>query len=169
MQLFTLVAVVIFIGYALVFRSNYRRTQLPTATPEVIGETNVVSTPSPTAIPLSSTQISSTPKPSASSQSRIKINVDTDVDDTTPASDKIIYPGAVATGGNSYETDADGDSVYNWYKEELGNRFYQIRNNVRTKANEKFKAVLQGVSGSISIKVTIDQENSSVKTKITVE
>lgn len=169
MQLVTLVAVVVFIGYALVFRSNYRRTQPPTATPEVIGETNDASTPSPTAGPLSSPQVSSSPKPPASSQSRIKINVDTKIDDTTPASDKIVYPGAVATGGNSYETDADGDSVYNWYKEELTKRSYQIRNNVRTKANEKFKAVLQGVSGNVSIKVTIDQESSDAKTKILLE
>lgn len=169
MQLVTLVAVVVFIGYALVFRSNSHRVKPPPAFPEVIGETDAISTPSPTAGPLSSPQVSSSSEPPASSQSRIKINVDTNIDDTTPASDKIVYPGAVATGGNSYETDADGDSVYNWYKEELGKRSYQIRSNVRTKANEKFKAVLQGVSGNLSIKVTIDQENSDAKTKITLE
>jgi hypothetical protein len=162
MHLLTLIASIVFIGYAVLVR-------IPQ--PEVIGDTdNLEVSPTPQTSPMASISLKSSPRSSpVTGKSNIDIKVDTKLDNTVSGSEKIVYPGAKSIGGNIYETDADGDAVYEWYKSELGKRSYQIRNNVRTKANEMFKAILQGVSNSVSIKVMIDQENASAKTKIVIE
>ncbi len=172
MHLLTVIASVIFIGYAVLVRIPGFPLSKNSSQPEVIGETDNLKSPQPDASPQPSASLQLRPTPRSSSvsgKSNIDIRVDTKIDNSTPGSEKIIYPGANSTGGNTYETDAPGDMVYDWYKSELSSRSYQIRNNVRTKANEKFKAILQGVSNSTSIKVTIDQENTSAKTNILVE
>lgn len=173
MPLITIAAVVVFIGYAIFVRvdtksQNTDPSPTPDASPIVIDERSEASpTPNPTVIstPQASTITTTT------GNSTIKIQVDTNSNSLGDRS--IVYPGASKQSESSssvvYETTASGDEVYDWYKSQLESKNYQIRNNVRTKANDKFKGVLQGVGGDTSIKVTIDQESSSSKTVITLE
>ena len=173
MPILTLIAVVVFAGYALYMRvyappSNQGQVSGETDTNlEVSSQATPVGTPSST--PVISPQKTSPSPTVKSGSSKIDISVDARLGNSIPASEKIVYPGAVQTGGNSYETETDGNAVYDWYKSELGKRTYQIRNNVKTSANEKFKAILQAVSGNSSIKVTLDQENTASKTHIVLE
>ena len=169
MPLVTILAVIVFVGYITVTGITARKnSSVPRPTSEVksaVDETSPM--PSASLVP-SPTPISSTkPKTSGSSpNSQIKIEVDTQLGNTTPSLVNIIYPSASQTNGNEYEVNERGATVYDWYKSEMSKRNYQIRNNVKTQANEKFKGVLQGVSGSSSLKVTIDQENYASKTVI---
>ncbi len=172
MPFISVLAVIVLIGYITVTGLQARQQKSnPSPTPQVESAVSEVDpTSNPSLVPSSSVTISPKPKPSSTtSDSQIKINVDTQIGDTTSTSEKLIYSGAVSVGGNQYETSAGGNSVYDWYKIEMNKRSYQIRNNVKTQANDKFKAVLQGVSGSTSLKVTIDQENAAAKTIITLE
>ena len=140
--------------------------------PQVAGDVDIAESPSPSASPSASPHASSTPNASSSvhvSEGTSKINISVDSTDGNKSHIQIVYPGSTNTGGNTYETSASGDSVYDWYKNELNSRSFSIRNNVKTKANDKFKAILQGVNGDSSIKVNIDQENASAKTRITLE
>ncbi len=141
-------------------------------TASVQGEVDIAATPSPSASASASPRNSSTPRASSNvhvSEGTSKIDISVDTADGSKSHIQLVYPGAVSVGGNAYETSASGDLVYDWYKNELNSRKFNIRNNVRTKANDKFKGVLQGVNGDSSIKVTIDQEDASAKTRITLE
>lgn len=152
----TTIAIIIFVGYVVLLRgSNFFQSEKTANTENIAGETSV-QTPSnsPSITPSVFPTIS--PKPITSSSS------------SSPSSQKFIYPGADGQGSH-YQTNDAGDTVYNWYKAEMEKNTYQIRTNVKTRANDKFKAVLQGASGNDSFKVTIDQENSSAKTVITIE
>ena len=162
----TILALIVFVGYTLFTRFSPHTPTTPKSSPQVWGEETEATE---SAIAVASPKTSSIPAATASSKSHIDIKVDTNSGNANAATEKLVYPGASKIGDNLYETNADGDTVYSWYKAELDKRSFQIRNNVRTKANDKFKAVLQGVSGNTSIKVTIDQENSGAKTKITLE
>lgn len=172
MPLVTIAAVVVFIGYAIFVRvegntQNTNPSPTPDAPPIVIDEENEpISSPSPTANPTPQASVTTT-----TGNTTVKIQVDTNSSGSSDRS--IVYPGASkqSESGASviYETSASGDEVYDWYKSQLESKNYQIRNNVRTKANDKFKGVLQGVGGDTSIKVTIDQESASAKTVITLE
>ena len=88
-------------------------------------------------------------------------------------SEKLIFPGAIFVkneGSKSiYETSTDADTVYNWYVAEMEKRSFAIRNKIKTKANEKVKAVVSGSSVTASMNVTLDQENTGSKTQITLE
>lgn len=156
MPFLTLIAFIIVVGVG-IFRAN------PEAKEEVAGAVNeATSSPSLSPIP-------ATPKSSPTNKATINIKVDANVDGKTPTSVALIYPGASFVSGSTYQTNDSGSKVYEWYKNELGNRSYNIRTNVKTQANDKFKAVLAGASQTSSIKVTIDQENSSSSTTITLE
>lgn len=173
MHVLTVLAIIIFAGYALYARisTSYNNQG------QVIGENAENLEASPSGIPAKSpmpTPIISPPKstisPAAKSESaKIDINVDANLTNTPVASEKIVYPGASSRGGNNYETADAGDRVYDWYKKELSSRSYQIRTNVKTQANEKFKAILQGVAHNNALKVTIDQENTDTTTRIVLE
>ena len=166
MTLLTVIALVIILGVGTFSRISLTKSlpSSPPTSPEIAGVTSVA-TSSPEMIP--TPQASSSP--TSSTKSKVEINVDTKVNGTTASLEKLIYPGASAINGNQYEVNVRGATVYDWYKSEMSKRNYQIRNNVKTQANEKFKGVLQGVSGSSSLKVTIDQENPASKTTITLE
>lgn len=169
MPILTVIAIVIFAGYAIYTRVYTSPPKLQNSADGTVLSTDTTqSSPSPAVSPKVSP--SPTAKTSVSSgTSKIDIKVDSTIGNTTPTSEKIVYPGASQVGGNRYETATDPDAVYNWYKGELEKRTFQIRNNVKTRANDKFKAILQGVAGSISIKVTIEQENAGAKTVMTLE
>lgn len=168
MPFLTIASIVVIISYAIYSRVNTDISPKQQE-PEVLSDVDQAATPtlssSPTLAP------TSTPKPNT--PAKIEVQVDSQLNGVASSSEKLIYPGAtkVRTDGSTeiYESGADGDTVYNWYKSEFDKRSYNIRNNVRTKANDKFKAVLQGVSESSSLKVTIDQENAGAKTTITIE
>lgn len=171
MPFITVLAVVVVTGYALFVRVVHKTPDTPQATVEATPEASASAEPVASNSPTPSTttfEPRSSPI-STSGTSKINIKVDTLADQTTPSKEIIIYPGAKEVGNKKYKTDANGDTVYDWYKNQLNSRSYQIRNNVKTKANEKFVAVLQGVSGSTSIKITIEKENNNSPTKITVE
>lgn len=170
MPFLTIASIVVIISYAIYSRVNTDTSQNKTSQePEILSEEVQAVTPtlstSPTQDPTSA------PKPTTAA--KIDVQVDSNLNGVAPTSEKLVYPGSakVRTDGSAqiYESNADGDTVYNWYKSEFDKRSYNIRNNVRTKANDKFKAVLQGVSQLSSLKVTIDQENAGAKTIITVE
>jgi len=170
MPFLTIASIVVIISYAIYSRVNTDISQKhPTQEPEVLSETDQI-TPTPTSTPQPTTRPTTTAVPS---KAKIDVQVNSQLNGVAPTPEKLVYPGTnkIRTDGSAeiYETDADGDTVYNWYKSEFDKRSYNIRNNVRTKANDKFKAVLQGVSESSSLKVTIDQENAGAKTIITVE
>lgn len=170
MSYITVIALVFFIGYAVV-----NRVSVKTET-KVDGEVQSESSLSASLLPELSASTSATPrdtvkptpKSSASSSANSKIDISVDSNLGKPSSEKLIYPGSTGSG-NRWETSTSGETVYDWYKSEMEKRSYQIRNNVKTRANDQFKGVLQGVSGESSMKVTIDQENASAKTIITLE
>ncbi len=168
MPILTIITIIIFVGLAVFSRGKPNKTSSPATSPLVMGEVDEASasaTPNP--ISTTSPKPSSTPiNSNSSNDSKISIHVDAN---TSGNHETIIYPGANNTGGNTYQTTDSADAVYNWYVGELNKRSYNIRNNVKTRANDKFKAVLQGVSSSNSFKVTIDQENAGAKTIITIE
>lgn len=166
MSYLTIAAVIIFVGYSMYARIHTKPSDAPSSSPQVISETDEKENLEKQESPSPRATVVPNPTPIASANSQIKIKVDSTDGKKT---EELIFPQAIKTGNNQYSTDKSGEEVYNWYKEEMQKRSYQIRNNVKTRANEKFKAVLQGVSSSSSLKVTIDQENSKSKTIITLE
>lgn len=169
MSYLTIIALVVFVGYSVYARVQSKNYKPPSSNQQVMSETSIATPdPSPSLSPSSSVSSNiPTPKPSASSKSQINIKVD-DVDQNKNR-DILIYPNATKIGDNKYETTSSGDEVYNWYKSEMQKRSYQIRNNVKTRANEIFEAVVQGVSTNTALKVTIKQENNNSKTILTLE
>lgn len=173
MSFVTIAAILIVLGYTVFTRVSDSSPQ-SFSEPKVQGDSSDASssaTPDPSSSLISSATPSASPKISNSPKvtqkvSDITISVDTQTENKS--SEVIVYPGATGSG-KIYETSTDGDTVYSWYKNELEKRNFSIRNNVRTKANDKFKGVLQGVSGNDSIKVTISQENAGAKTIIVFE
>lgn len=168
MPLLTIASIVVIISYAIYSRVN---TDISPKQPEPEVLSDVDQAATPTLSPSPTLAPTSTPKPNT--PAKIDVQVDSNLNSVKLTSEKLVYPGAnkVRIDGSAeiYETDADGDTVYNWYKSEFDKRSYNIRNNIRTKANDKFKAVLQGVSESSSLKVSIDQESAGAKTIIAVE
>ena len=173
MPFLSVLAVVVFAGYVL-----YAQVTDKPQTPQDMSpspEIPVFLEPSPSSSEpvTASASASNTPRPRpkvsiSTGNSTIDIKVDTKANKTS-TSELLVYPSAASLGGNKYETDVDGDAVYEWYYAQLENKSYSIRNNIKTRANDKFKAVIQGVSDSSSIKITIEKENSTSKTIITLE
>ncbi len=166
MPLVTIVAIVIFVGYAVFTRLSDNIPQEQTEvkqTPEIVFQETV----NPSTFPSPATSVSPLATPAVGG-ANIDISVDANI-----SSDKqtitLVYPGATKIGDNTYETTDSGDMVYDWYKDQMVQKNFQIRNNVKTRANDKFKAVLQGESATESLKVTIDQESKSAKTQIKLE
>lgn len=151
-----IIAAVVFIFGALM-----QHRQKPKSTPILTLETSPSATPrdtaSPSAIPSIEPTIIPLPKPSAAVSVQSNLSV---------------YPGAsfkkTEDGVSFYETNDSGDSVFSWYQSMFKNEGFNIRTSVRTKANDKFKAVLQAVKDAISMKVTIDQDGTGSATKISV-
>lgn len=119
--------------------------------------------------PLSSPGPTVVPSPTSTS----RINIRTDSPSDSKKSMKLVYPGSwrINQSGNveQYETQDAGDNVYNWYKNEIQKLSFTVRTNVKTIANDTFKAVIQAENKDAIIKVTIDREESGTKTLITVE
>lgn len=172
MPILTLIAVVIVVGYAVFYRLDAQSPSKIQPTPQISQNTQDVAGDTTSPLPQTSSPPSTSLEQKSVGGADIDIKVDTNIPDKQ-TSIRLIYPGAVhvKSEGNSnyYETGDGGDSVYDWYKTEMEKREFNIRNNVKTRANDKFKAVIQGVSATESLKVTIDQENSSAKTTITLE
>ena len=171
MQILTIIATLIFIGYVLILRGgNLFSPKASQKLGNVAGEISIKESPSVSPMIVPTVAPSTLPKPTSLPSSPITIKVETQTGSTS-TSQKLVYPGAKQVSGqeNKYETSEAGETVYNWYKEEMEKEAYQIRTNVKAKANEKFKGVLQGVLNNAGIKVQIDQENSSSKTIIVLE
>lgn len=173
MPFLSVLAVVVFTGYVLYAQVTHK----PDLPQQVIESPDipVFSEPSPSssesATATATASLSPRPRPTVSistDKSAIDIKVDMKTNNSS-ISELIVYPGASSLGGNKFESETDGDAVYDWYYTQLQNRSFNIRNNIKTRANDKFKAVLQGVSNTSSIKITIEKENSASKTKITLE
>ena len=109
-------------------------------------------------------------RPIASASARIDIHIDTQTK-TTTTKEPLIYPGGQKVVGeeNKYETRDTGETVYNWYKAEMEKQKYQIRTSIKTRANDTFKGVLQGVLGNSAFKVIIYQESASALTTLILE
>lgn len=101
----------------------------------------------------------------ASGSSQINITVDTS--STNANQLLLIYPEANKIEDNKYETKSSGDDVFSWYKSELEKKGFHLNNQVRAKANDQFKGVLQGTNDSTSISVHIEQVDSASSTYIT--
>jgi hypothetical protein len=173
MQYLAIATIIVFLAYSVsvgiknqLFRTPKTENTSPMPVASISTSPNPISTVEPSDKPIVSPRNS--PQPYSSSTSKIEIHTDLNTD--KHSGDLIIYPGAIKTSDdNHYQTNDNGEAVYNWYKANLEKRSFQIRNNVKTKANDKFMAVLQGVSSTTSIKVTINQENSSAVTAIIIE
>lgn len=141
-----------------------------TSTPLVNGATEEepAATPTPTATPTPKPVVFPTPPSNNKTNSQVKIQVDTQLGDQKSTAEILIYPGATGSG-KLYRTADSGDKVYDWYKSEMERRSYQIRNNVRAKANDVFKGILQGVKENQTLKVTIEQANAAAETQIILE
>ncbi len=171
MQYLAIATIVVFLAYSVsvgiknqLVNDSQKNTVSPTPIASMTPSPSPVS--SPTAKPSVSSSNSSQPTSSGSS----KIEIHTDINSESKPGELLIYPGASTSGDDkNYQTGDSGDTVYTWYKQELEKRSFQIRNNVRTQRNDNFKAVLQAISANAEIKITIDQENSSSKTLITIE
>lgn len=132
-----------------------------------------ITTGQPTLSPSASVIINSSPKitpPEVKSDQTVenKSNINIKVDDLFgKSSQKFIYPGATKITDNQYQTGEVGEIVYSWYKQELESKAFQIRNNVKTRANDQFKAVLQAISDSGEVvSVRIEQADKSSQTQI---
>lgn len=166
MSWLTITAIVVFVGYAVFTRTSGNVPSSPDsteATPEIVFDETLTENESPGPSPLPA--VSPTPQVGGAN---IDISVDSNISGNKQ-SISLVYPGANKTGDNVFETSDSGDQVYDWYKSQMEQKNFNIRNNVRTKANDKFKAVLQGESARETLKVTIDQESSSAKTTIRLE
>jgi len=162
----TVAAIVVFVGYAVFTRVTGNTPQPQSSvkeTPEIVFNETPSDEPSPKPTP--STEPAVTPVVGGAN---IDISVDSNISQDKQTM-KLVYPQATKVSDNVYETSDSGDQVYEWYKSQMEQKNFNIRNNVRTKANDKFKAVLQGESATESFKVTIDQESASAKTSIRVE
>lgn len=172
MSFVTIIAIIIFSGYALWSQVKTRDTQKNESSPQVMSETDTASPsatfePIITPTPIASSKTSPKPKSSPVSQGESKISITVDPPRNSTG-EKIVYPGAAHSAGK-YETADSGEQVYEWYKSELEKRSYQIRNKVKTRANDKFKGVLQGINQNEGFTVTIDQENQTAKTTFILE
>lgn len=173
MQKLTLIAALVFISTVVLVQAeiiNFKKTPpvispTPEASVEASPSASITASASPN--PLSSPH-KNTPKPTPKASANAQINIKVDAVKGM-STEKLIYPGAHAVNANTYETNDAPDVVYTWYKSEFDKRQFQIRNNVKTQANEVFKAVLQGVSGNTSLKVTIERNKEGAPVTITLE
>jgi len=169
MPLLTIAVIVVFVGYSLLTNSGKAPENTVTPTPEASSEATASATPSP--VTLASPRPAATPKATPETSQTLgdsRVNISVSTDDDKPTGEQLVYPGANGGSGH-YTSDADGEAVYNWYKSEMENRGYHVGNNVKTRANDLFKAVLQGSTSTNSLKVSITQENGGAKTEITLE
>lgn len=84
----------------------------------------------------------------------------------SPVGQDFIYPGAVSTGGNSYETSDGADTVTDWYRDQIVSRNMNVKTFVTTKTNGNVLNKLAGANGTIEINVEIEREEGSSKTTI---
>ncbi len=178
MSFTSIITFIVFAGIAVFTRVTGLVIHKTNSKPEVQGQQQTIqNTPAPSPSTSASPKIyikpTGEPIPSSpSSKSQINIKIDSDIGNNS-GHIELIYPGAnkIKSEGNVnyYETGDSGSKVYDWYKGELGKRSFQIRNNVRAQANDKFKGELQAVNSNTAIKISITQENSAAKTQITVE
>lgn len=82
------------------------------------------------------------------------------------------YPGAtvVENGGALVLTsNASPETITNWYREQIEARGFNIRNSIKTSANDVVKNVLQATKNSESINVEITKNPPETTTRIKVE
>ena len=170
MPLLTIAVIVVFVGYSLLTNAGNKPQETNLPTPEASAEAAISASPSSSPNAMVSPRPAATPKATPDNSQTLgdsKINISVSTDDNKPIGEQLIYPGANGSSGH-YTSDADGEAVYSWYKSEMENRGYHVGNNVKTRANDLFKAVLQGSTSNNSLKVSIVQENSGAKTEITI-
>ena len=171
MPILTIAVIVVFVGYSLLTNSGKTPENTASPTPEASSEVTATASPAVSPLVTTSPRPASSPKftpNNAQTLGESQVNISVSTDDNKPTGEQLIYPGANGSSGH-YTSDADGEAVYNWYKSEMENRGYHVGNNVKTRANDLFKAVLQGSASTNSLKVAITQENSGAKTEITIE
>ncbi|MBI4058365.1 hypothetical protein HY408_01225, partial [Candidatus Gottesmanbacteria bacterium] len=130
MSFVSFVALVIVIGYALLNRAENTSESKSQNVPEVMSQSDELI---PQSTPPNIFNLSPTPR---ASMGNSQVNIRIDTSDISKQTIKLVYPSATKIssqdGQESYKTSSDGDTVYNWYKTELENRSFKIRNNVRT-------------------------------------
>ncbi len=153
---------IMFVGIVSARRALPLKPEIQTETEDVLSETSepeasaqpITITPVPTPAPTLAPTVAPTPSSNPSSATGW------------------IYPGASVISSNgklTLNSSDDPDKVTEWYRAKINSGGYNIRNSVKTSANDNIRNVISAAGNDTSVEVEITKKPSDSISRIEVE